>query len=450
MTEEYIVSKLYEKYIKPTEGNRDNFIGVEIEMPIVNLNREAVDFAVVHRLTGAFCNHFDFSVSGTDDEGNANAAENRQNGDILSYDCSYNNLELSFGRESDLNVIGKRFTEYCAFIQTWLGQFNYTLTGMGVNPYRGYNRNVPVPNGRYRMLFHHLQSYKNYIGQMNFHHFPEFGTFSSASQVQLDVNAEKLLLTLNVMNRLEPLKALLFSNSVMPDCDAEILCYRDIFWENSTHGINPKNIGMYDADFSSLDDVLAYISDTSIYCVERGEKYINFAPVKIVDYLRSDSVKGEYFDGSAYRETEIKPCVEDLAYLRTFKFEDLTYRGTIEYRSACTQPIKDAMALPAFQVGLLRRQNELDVLLKNDTVIYGHGYTPKQLRALLIRRTLPEFIDEDRLYSLLKQITDLARDGLAERNLGEEKFLEPLYERISRRESPAKYMLKSLENGVQL
>ena len=33
--------------------------------------------------------------------------------------------------------------------------------------------------------------------------------------------------------------------------------------------------------------------------------------------------------------------LEDLQYLRTFKYEDLTYRGTVEFRSCCTQPIPD-------------------------------------------------------------------------------------------------------------
>ena len=51
MTKEEIMSRLYERFIRPTEQKRESFIGVEIEMPIVNLNREAVDFAVVHKLT---------------------------------------------------------------------------------------------------------------------------------------------------------------------------------------------------------------------------------------------------------------------------------------------------------------------------------------------------------------------------------------------------------------
>ena len=101
MTNDQILQKLYEKYIRPTEDNNDNFIGVEIEMPIVNLNRQAVDFKVVHTLTEKFCARFGFAVSGIDDEGNVYAAQHEPTGDILSYDCSYNNLELSFGRETE-------------------------------------------------------------------------------------------------------------------------------------------------------------------------------------------------------------------------------------------------------------------------------------------------------------------------------------------------------------
>lgn len=450
MTKEFILQKLYEKYIRPTVGNTDRFIGVEIEIPIVNLNRQAVDFAVVHELTKRFCKNFKFRVAGIDDEGNVYNAENEENGDILSYDCSYNNLELSFGRERDLNVIHDRFREYYAFIQEFFTPYRYTLTGMGVNPYRKYNRNFPVPNGRYRMLYHHLHSFQRYTGQMDFHPFPEFGTFSSASQVQLDVNAERLVQTLNVMNRLEPLKALLFSNSVMPDYDKDLLCCRDVFWEKSTHGLNPKNIGMYEREFDSLDEVLDYIAGTSIYCVERGDKYINFTPMNIVEYMQSDSVIGEYYDNGVYRKMTVAPQIEDLKYLRTFKFEDLTFRGTIEYRSVCTQPISAAMTPAAFQIGLLEKLDVLDDLLRDDDTAYKHGYSPKQLRELLIRRPIPELIDKDRLYDLLVRIVALSAEGLKERGYGEEAYLAPLYDRIARRETPADYMLNALDSGKSI
>lgn len=446
-----IRKQLYKRYIEPTKAEREKYIGVEIEMPIVNLSKKAVDFEVIHKVTNNFIAHFEFSVAGIDDDGNIYLAQSSINGDILSFDCSYNNLELSFGREKSLFTIQSRFSEYYNFLQNEFSVYNYTLTGMGVNPYRKFNHNAPIPNGRYRMLFHHLNSYKRYENlPMYFHHYPEYGTFSSASQVQLDVNCNKLVKTLNTFSKLEPVKAVLFSNSVLLGENETTLCCRDMFWENSTHGINPHNVGMYNCEFESVEDILSYIETTSIYCVERDGKYINFEPIMLDEYFNRKSVTGEYFDNGIYRKIDFEPCFEDLAYLRTFKFIDLTFRGTIEFRSVCCQPICDSLCVAAFHVGLIEKLDELAELLENDRVIYHHGYTPGELRKIFIKRDLPEFIEKAKLYSLAKQVVDLAYDGLVSRNLCEEKLLEPLYQRIRLKTNPAKEMIDLKNNGANL
>lgn len=320
--------ELYKRYIEPTKKQREHFIGVEIEMPIINLKKQPVDFAVIHSITGKFLEQFSFVEIGTDDDGNIYSAQNEENGDILSYDCSYNNLELSFGREKELFAIYERFQKYYTFYQKELEVYHYTLTGMGVNPYRMYNHNVPIPNGRYRMLFHHLNSYEKYQDlPMYFHEYPAYGTFSSASQVQLEVDYEDLIETVNTFSYLEPIKALLFSNSVLSEEKNDLICCRDMFWEHSTHGINPHNIGMFDCTLESVGDLQQYIETTSIYCVEREGKYINFPPIGIMDYFQCDKVDGEYYENGSYHNIEVIPQLSDIAYLRTFKFEDLTFRG---------------------------------------------------------------------------------------------------------------------------
>ncbi len=442
---------LYDRYIKPTVGNKNNFIGVEIEMPILNLNKDAVDFSLIHGIADDFIKHFGFCVVGVDDNGDVYSAESKENGDIMSFDCSYNNLELSFGKATNLFEIKKRFEEYYSYFQSLLTPHNYTLTGMGVNPFRIYNHNVPIPNGRYRMLFHHLGSYKKYENlPMHFHSFPAFGTFSSASQVQLDVNSEELVDVVNVFSKLEPIKALLFSNSVMLGEDEENLCYRDIFWENSTHGIDPHNIGMYDVEFNSVDEILNYIATTSIYCVEREKKYINFEPILFAEYLSKKEVEGEYFENGEYKTIKFAPQKEDINYLRTFKFEDITFRGTIEFRSVCCQPISDSMTVSAFHLGIKNNLEKTKQLLENDRVLFGNGYNATELRKMLITSKLPLFAGEDRLYGLAKSVVDLAFDGLKSRGFGEEELLLPLYQRIENRQNPAQKMLSLKNSGIDI
>ena len=449
MNTDEVKQLLFDRFIKPTINNQNNYIGVEIEMPILNLDKKPVNFEIVHHITEKFIEHFDFLPVGVDEDGNIYSAKSSQNSDILSYDCSYNNLELSFCKEDNLFEIQKRFDVYYRYLQEIFRLYNYTLTGMGVNPYRVYNKNEPIPNGRYRMLYHHLSSYPMYGNlPMYFHSYPKFGMFSSASQVQLDANYNDLPRLINVFSELEPIKAVLFSNSVLTGDHEEYICCRDIFWENSTHGINPHNIGMYNQKFENVEEIVNYISTTSIYCVERDGKYINFSPILFSDYLKLEGIVGEYYENGRYRKILVQPSVYDIEYLRTFKFEDITYRGTIEFRSVCCQPISDSMVVAAFHLGIKNNLDRTEQILQNDKVLLGNGYTTTELRKLLIKTEMPSFIDIDGLYRLARDVVDAASDGLKSRGKGEEILLAPLYERIDKRTNPARTMLNLMNRGT--
>ena len=116
-------------------------------------------------------------------------------------------------------------------------------------------------------------------------------------------------------------------------------CDWDDVWRNSLDGLNRHNVDMYNVVFDTTDEIVRYIKSMSLYCVEREGKYINFPPVVLSKYFSSDRIKGEYFDGNRYREITFHPEISDLQYLRSFKFEDLTFRGTVEFRSVCEQPV---------------------------------------------------------------------------------------------------------------
>ncbi len=451
ITQKMIRTKLYEEFIKPTDQIK-NFIGVEIEIPIVNLNKEAVDFDVVHKVTSEFKKQYStFDDEGIDYDGNTFALKNNDNDDIFCYDCSYNNIEFAMGREKDLFSINERFCEYYTFTKEAFEQYNHTLTGMGINPYRKYNNFSPIPSERYLMLYHHLKSFTKYEDlPMHFHQYPEYGMFSSASQVQLDVYRDDLVKTINVFSKIEPIKALLFSNSVLFGAESRKACCRDDLWEYSTHGINPHNVGMYDVDFKDLNDLGAYMESLNMYCVMRDGAYINFETMNLMDYFSKESVTGEIYDNGTYRKIDIKPCLDDIKYLRPFKFINLTFRGTVEFRSVCTQPIKDSMTVAAFHLGLKNKLGELEELISNDDIIYHKGYTASELRKLLVCDDLPSFIDKDGLCRLTKETVDLADEGLKERGIGEEKFLKPLYLRIKKHTNPGKTIIESLQKGVSI
>lgn len=451
MEKNRIKELIYKKYIEPTKTDRSRSIGIEIEMPIVNMKGEPVDEQISLNVAEKFRAQFDFKPVGCDDDNNVNSMTNEESGDNLSFDCSYSNLELSLGKGTDLFEIKKRFYTYYKWLKEAFSEYGYMLTGMGINPHYNINHNQPVPNERYRMLFHHLHSYPQYSEKtdLKFTDRADFGTFTNASQVQIDVYYDELIDTINTFGLLEPYKALLFSNSYMEEYPSQ-MCARNMLWERSMQGYNPHNIGMFSHKLKDTDELIEYIMSTSIYCTMRNGKYVNFKPVPIAEYFQADIIKGEFYNGTEYQPIEITPCEEDIVHLRSFKFEDLTFRGTIEYRSTCCQPVRDSMTLSAFHIGLTEMLYELKAVLENDDVIYGHGYDATELQKLLSQRDIPTFIDETELKKQLKTILDIASEGLKKRQYGEEKFLEPLYRRAEKLTNPAKEMIDGIEKGKTL
>ena len=449
MTREELRELLFQKYIAPTQRAGDNYVGVEIEMPVVNLSGGATDQDVTRRAASSFIKEFNFVPQGIDAQGNVYSATDPLTGDNLSFDCSYNNMEFSFGREERIADISDRFRKYVRCLNGILQAEDHTLTGMGISPYHTKNDNHYLPVPRYQMLEGYLLHSSDWEEKMYFHPYPDFAAYASASQVQLDVERHDLIETIRAYSLIEPVKAVLFDNAWMPE-EPDILCVRDIFWANSTHGINPHNVGMYERIPANEEELLDYIERTSLFCCERDGKYLHFAPIPATEYFDLDEVEGLWYDKGKFYKVPFKPEVSDLKYLRTYKFEDLTFRGTIEYRSCCNQPFRDAMSVAAFHLGLSNWTGGLIGLMESDTSIYQHGYTAAELRTILNRREWPEFIDRKGLRRLCLSVLDLAGLGLKERGYGEEKYLEPLYERADELKSPARRMVEGLESGKSM
>ena len=451
MDKEKIYSAIYNKYIAPTKVVRKNYIGVEIEMPVVAFDGGNVDESMVHSVAEHFAEKFGFTPTGYDSQGGVTSYQNDQSGDILSFDCSYSNLELSFGRAKTLFDVYDRFKSYYAFLNEQFHLNGCTLTGMGINPNATNIHGKPIQNERYRMLYHYLHSYKEYASEfgISFHDRPDFGTFTSASQVQLDVSYDRLIDVINVTGLLEPYKAMLFANSYLPEYP-KYLCVRNMLWEHSMQGYNPHNVGMFSLPMHSANELVEYIGTQSIYCTMRDGKYIDFKPVRVFDYFDKDEIHGRYFDGEMYRDIAFTPEDSDIDYLRTFKFEDLTFRGTIEYRSSCCQPISDVMTVAAFHTGINERISELKELVENDRVIYSHGYSPTELAEMFSKRKHPDFAEKSELSKQLVRILTLAEDGLKYRGYGEEVLLAPLFERAERMTNPAREMIEGIENGIPM
>jgi gamma-glutamylcysteine synthetase len=69
---------------------------------------------------------------------------------------------------------------------------------------------------------------------------------------------------------------------------------------------------------------------------------------------------------------------------------------------------------------------------------------------MFVRRELPAFVNCDALHDLVKNVLDLAREGLRERGHGEERMLDPLYDRLEKGSNPAKHVLELRKQGADM
>ena len=130
MVSDQLHEAIYQRYIEPTRRRRTRAVGLEFEFPIMNAEPKPVDFSVIHAVTEDFLRTFSFLHTRQDDAGHTYLAEEPETGDSLSFDCSYNTLEFSFGTEEDMKLLDQRFRQYYRFVQDELEKNGHHITGI--------------------------------------------------------------------------------------------------------------------------------------------------------------------------------------------------------------------------------------------------------------------------------------------------------------------------------
>ena len=107
------------------------------------------------------------------------------------------------------------------------------------------------------------------------------------------------------------------------------------------HGVFEENGGVFPKVFENEDDYFSYLSETAIFTVTRGEVTYYFEPIRAKDYLNKPAIQAWSIHG---KEVSIQPSEDDFQTHRSYQFQDLTTRGTVEFRSVCTQPFSATFA----------------------------------------------------------------------------------------------------------
>lgn len=420
MTKQQAIKLLKEKYLSNMKEDSELFVGVELEFPIVETNGNKTNIEVTKNLFRTLANLSDFEVEKIDDNQNPIQLIHCSSKDRILFELSYNTIEFAFERPNTINEVAERFEAYLKIIQPILQENNHEIQGHGIHPLWKENDNSPdnspVKIERYKMLMAFLAM--NGTG-MRTHSYPSYGAFICGNQVQLDVRRDNYLRIINAFNKIEAAKAYLFSNSEFSAEAWDTKIARDIFWEESLHGYYKENVGIYPKDYQSEEEFFNNLARTAIFTATREGKSYYFKPIRVEDYLDKKEITAYTADGN---EKIINPVKEDLKQHRSYQFQDLTARGTVEFRSVCTQPLETTFAPIAFELGLFVELEKLENYLEDSSFFKNEEQDYRKLRKKYSKKILSKE-EKEAIQSFSKDLLDIAEAGLMKRGYGEEKFL---------------------------
>ena len=416
MTKQQAIKLLKEKYLSNMKEDSELFVGVELEFPIVETNGNKTNIEVTKNLFRTLANLSDFEVEKIDDNQNPIQLIHCSSKDRILFELSYNTIEFAFERARSINEVAKRFEAYLKIIQPILQENNHEIQGHGIHPLWKENDNSPVKIERYKMLMAFLSM--NGTG-MKTHSYPSYGAFICGNQVQLDVRRDNYLRIINAFNKIEAAKAYLFSNSEFSAEAWDTKIARDIFWEESLHGYYKENVGVYPKDYQSEEEFFNNLARTAIFTATREGKSYYFKPIRVEDYLDQKEIIAYTADGN---EKIINPVKEDLKQHRSYQFQDLTARGTVEFRSVCTQPLETTFAPIAFELGLFVELEKLENYLEDSSFFKNEEQDYRKLRKKYSKKILSKE-EKEAIQSFSKDLLDIAKEGLIKRGYREEKFL---------------------------
>ena len=409
---------IHNRFIKPLLNKKTGNIGIELEFPMLNLNKSPIEQNIAINLLHYFLEN-GFKTEETDTFGNPAFITN-QFGDCISFDNSYNNIEFSMNYGHNLNEIKERFYGYFKLAQEFLKSYNYIITGMGTNPYKKHITQSHVNYPVYNMVDEYLHKFSG----EGTHNYPDFPAYLSSVQTHLDINTEDLPKTATLFAKIDFLRGMLFSNS--PDFELrKSICFRDYLWSNSAFGICKTNTGAVDEEYKSIDDIAKSFYKRHMFNIAENGEYTCFYPIPIDKYFESNNP-------------------DNIQYFLSFRHIEITCRGTLEIRSDCTQPLYDAFVPPAFNLGIA---NNIDKAIQRTNEFFKNkNISNSYMRNCISNGIQLQDFTENQLKAYAVDMVKIADDGLSKRGLGEECIIKSLFNRAESLKCSAHHILENADN----
>ncbi len=326
-----------------------------------------------------------------------------ERGDLnIAAEVGRGTIELSLGPYDDLWQLQTAFDDAVALVARAAESRGMFLLGFGIQP-RTPPSALMTPRPRYRALYRAIGAPWLRL------------TTTAADQTHVDICRAELLDAINWMNLLSaPLIALCANSSVYAGRAGKFLSGR----EGLLRDLGETRYGMTPRRFGDIEEFIRYLCDYRCFVLPDGDGFkrinrpftthlITYSPNLFQDFLFHE----HYIWNSARARVA---------------------NSTIEVRPACQQPHGESLAANALILGWVESLPQVAAYFGDALGADAWQVTLRYRRAaardgLGAREPAPNFI---------RDLVKIAEAGLARRGRGEEKFLEPVWQRVERRESP--------------
>ena len=337
-------------------------------------------------------------------------------------------LELSGGLLDNLHQTCHEVNTHLAEVKQVAEPMGIGFIGLGFHPTASRDDIEWMPKGRYEIM----RNYMPKVGQLGIDMMKRTCTV----QVNLDFSDEAdMVAKLRASLALQPIATALFANSPFVDGQPSgYLSYRSHVWTDT----DPDRTGTLPWVFESgmgFERYVDWMLDVPMYFVQRQGRYIDAAGQSFRDFMagRLAVLPGEY------------PVLADWEDHLTTAFPEVRLKRFLEMRGADGGPWRRLCALPAFWVGLLYDQANLDhcLSLTKDWSTQDHD----TLRSDVARFGLKATLHGRSVRELAEECVAMARSGLAKRQRltgsgdHEGGFLVALEEVVDRGTTPAEEKL---------
>jgi len=419
----------------------DRRIGAELKFPLVKADGTAANLDTVHALWRYLCDRaWDPVIDGMTGALVGARKLGEQNDTVASCETGFCKVEFALAHVKSLFDLEQSIHDLRHELRPFTDEHKVHFLGYGIQPVTAPSKRLLMKKTRTSVWDKVFPSNRHVARQDgdDVHLF----TINAASHVHVSVTRDEAIPAVNVLNGFAGAQIALTANSNiwLGRVDPEYKCVAEKFWDWWMPESN--RVGVPQRPFEGVQDYVQTIASfRPVYVKRAGRPIVMKRYTAFADFYCAGRAVGFDADG---REVSFVPEESDIDLHNTCYWYNarLSRYCTVENRVNDQQPPADLSCVAALTLGLVSALSEASETLSRFD--WNHLRTAREIAC---KSALNGSTDTFTLPELARTMLWLATVGLRRRGLGEERFLAPLWNRLSRRTCPADEAAQLFNDG---